>query len=105
MMILPSRIYAQYRNAPKATAWYNITRAIGGQFVDVFQRIRTSYNIDTAATDELNVIGRIVVQPREYTGQVAMTPGWCAAAVDSPAECGDTSAMCSTLNVEQDLQM
>ena len=105
MMMLPSRIYAQYRGKPRAVAWYNITMTIGGQFADVFQRIRTSYNIDTATTDELNVIGRVVVQPREFTGSVTMVPGWCAAAVDSPAECGDTSAMCSALNVDQDSQM
>lgn len=65
-LTIPTRIYSQYRGKPRAVAWYNITRTIGGQFADVFQDIRTSYNIDTATTDELNVIGRIVVIDRGF---------------------------------------
>ena len=73
-LTIPTRIYAQYRGKPRAVAWYNITRTIGGQFADVFHDIRTSYNIDTATTDELNVIGRIVVMDRGYEGQIIFDP-------------------------------
>ena len=73
-LTIPTRIYSQYRGKPRAVAWYNITRTIGGQFADVFQDIRTSYNIDTATTDELNVIGRIVVIDRGYEGQIIFDP-------------------------------
>ena len=73
-LTIPTRIYAQYRGKPRAVAWYNITRTIGAQFADVFQDIRTSYNIDTATTDELNVIGRIVVIDRGYEGQIIFDP-------------------------------
>ena len=73
-LTIPTRIYAQYRGKPRAVAWYNITRTIGGQFADVFQDIRTSYNIDTATTDELNVIGRIVVIDRGFEGQIIFDP-------------------------------
>lgn len=73
-LTIPTRIYAQYRGKPRAVAWYNITRTIGGRFADVFQDIRTSYNIDTATTDELNVIGRIVVMDRDYEGQIIFDP-------------------------------
>lgn len=73
-LTIPTRIYAQYRGKPRSVAWYNITRTIGGQFADVFQNIRTSYNIDTATTDELNVIGRIVVMDRGYEGQIIFDP-------------------------------
>ena len=73
-LTIPTRIYAQYRGKPRAVAWYNITRTIGGQFSDVFHDIRTSYNIDTATTDELNVIGRIVVMDRGYEGQIIFDP-------------------------------
>ena len=73
-LTIPTRIYSQYRGKPRAIAWYNITRTIGGQFADVFQDIRTSYNIDTATTDELNVIGRIVVIDRGHEGQIIFDP-------------------------------
>ena len=73
-LTIPTRIYSQYRGKPRAVAWYNITRTIGGQFADVFDEIRTSYNIDTATTDELNVIGRIVVIDRGYEGQIIFDP-------------------------------
>jgi len=73
-LTIPTRIYAQYRGKPKAVAWYNVTRSIGGEFADVYQDIRTSYNIDTASTDELNVIGRIVVLDRGFEGQIVFDP-------------------------------
>ena len=46
-LTIPTRIYAQYRGKPRAVAWYNITRTIGGQFADVFQDIvRRSPDLD-----------------------------------------------------------
>lgn len=104
-MTLPNRIYAQYRNAPKAVAWYNITRHLGAQIDTTAATVRTMYDIDHNSGAQLDIIGRIVVQPREFTGQVSMVPGWCATIVNSPAECGDTSAMCSALSVDQDSKM
>lgn len=104
-MMLPDRIYAQYHNAPKAVAWYNITRQLAVQLDTTATAVRNMYDIDTNSGAQLGVIGRVVVQPREFTGSVAMVPGWCAAVANSPAECGDESAMCSALNVDQDSQM
>lgn len=104
-MNLPDRIYAQYRNAPKAVAWYNITRQLTAQLDTGAVDVRNMYDIDRNSGAQLDIVGRIVVQPREFTGQVAMVPGWCAAASNAPAECGDDTAMCSALNVDQDSQM
>lgn len=103
--MLPDRIYAQYRNAPKAVAWYNITRQLAAQLDTGTVGVRSMYDIDRNSGAQLDVIGRVVVQPREFTGQVTMVPGWCAAAVNAPAECGDEALMCSSLNVDQDTQM
>lgn len=103
--ILPDRIYAQYRNKPKAVAWYRITPTQSLQLGYAAQSVRNMYDIDTNSGAQLDVIGRVVVQPREFTGQVVMVPGWCAAAANAPAECGDDMAMCSALNVNQDSQM
>lgn len=104
-MMLPDRIYAQYRNAPKAVAWCNITRQLAAQLDTTAIGVRNMYDIDRNSGAQLDIIGRIVVQPREFTGQVTMVPGWCANASNSPAECGDESAMCSALSVDQDSQM
>lgn len=104
-MMLPDRIYAQYRNAPKAVAWYNITRQLAAQLGTGATGVRNMYDIDRNSGAQLDVIGRVVVQSREFTGQVAMVPGWCATVANAPAECGDELAMCSALNVDQDSQM
>lgn len=104
-MMLPDRIYAQYRSKPKAVTWYNITPQLAAQVELAAIDVRNMYDIDRNSGAQLNTIGRIIVQPREFTGQVSMVPGWCAAATNSPAECGDNTAMCSALNVDQDTQM
>lgn len=104
-MTLPNRIYAQYRNAPKAVMWYHITRQLAARLDTCAAGVRVMYDIDRNSGAQLDIIGRVVVQPREFTGQVAMVPGWCAAALNAPAECGDDTAMCSALNVDQDSQM
>lgn len=99
----PSRIYAQYRNKPKAVAWYNITRSLATQLSDAAQSVRIMYNIDQAYGAQLDIIGRIVVIPRSYIGAVTLNPGMFAN--PDGAEFGDTDAMFSALSVDQDEQM
>lgn len=69
-----NRIYAQYRDKPKAVAWYNIVPSLAGQISDAYEQVRTSYNIDTANAAELDVIGRIVVIDRSYESSVTFNP-------------------------------
>ncbi|MGL5727407.1 MAG: DUF2612 domain-containing protein, partial [Plesiomonas sp.] len=99
------RIYAQYRDSPKAVEWYNITHTMIGKLTPAAQIVRRMWDIDAMKGEQLNIIGRVVVQPREFTGQVSMVPGWVAAAPNEPAQCGDMSSMCSSLTVDQDSQM
>lgn len=101
----PSRIYAQYRNKHKAIAWYNITRSLATELADAAQAVRVMYNIDIATGDRLDIIGRIVVVPRDYLGYVALNPGMFASASNEPGEFGDSDAMFSALSIDQDLQM
>lgn len=54
------RIYAQYRDKPKAVAWYNIVPQLAGEISDAYESVRISYNIDLNVSEQLNVIGRIV---------------------------------------------
>ena len=62
MNIFPDRIYAEYRNKPKTVQWLNITREMSEQFVTQFDEISKSYDIDSNKGEQLNVIGRVVVQ-------------------------------------------
>lgn len=101
----PDRIYAQYRNKPKAVAWYNITRSLATQIADVAAAVRIMYAIDAAQGEQLDVIGRIVVIPRDFMGKVAMETAACAIPANDPAEFGDTLAMCSATSIDQDMSM
>lgn len=66
----PDRIYAQYRNKPKAKAWYGIVPTLGLEICTAFEQIRTSYDVDKAVDEQLDVIGRIVVIDRSYESSV-----------------------------------
>lgn len=102
-MNIPDRIYAQYRTKPKAVAWYQITRKLAAELEDPATAVRVMYDIDTAVGEQLNIIGRIVVIDRAFTGEVALNPGLFAE--PDGAEFGDTSAMFAALYVDQDGKM
>ena len=100
MNTVPLRIYAQYRNKPKLVAWLNICRELGLQLSDVYAAIRQTYDIDSQIGEQLDVIGRIVVVDRSYTGSVALTV--CECNTDGACEAGDTSVQLSATNMDQD---
>lgn len=99
-MNIPDRIYAQYRDKPKAVAWYAIARELGGSLEAAAQAVRKSYDIDTAVGEQLNVIGRIVVAPRSFVGAYPMNPGLFD--LTDGDEFGDDDAMFSALAIDQD---
>lgn len=102
-LTLPDRIYAQYRTKPKAVAWYAITRKLAAELGSAIDAVRVMYNIDTAVGEQLNIIGRIVVVDRTFTGNVALNPGLFAE--PDGAEFGDEEAVFAALYVDQDGQM
>lgn len=102
-MNIPDRIYAQYRDKPKAVAWYEIAKKLGGSIEAAAQAVRKSYDIDTAVGEQLNVIGRIVVAPRSFVGSMAMNPGLFD--LTDGDEFGDEEAMFSALTIDQDGQL
>jgi hypothetical protein len=61
-----NRIYAQYRDKPKAVAWYNIVPTQAAKITDVLNDIRNTYDIDSNEGAQLDVIGRILDVTREY---------------------------------------
>lgn len=67
---MPNRIYAQYKDKPKAVDWYNIVPSIAIELFNTADRTRLSYNIDTATSHELDVIGVIVGASRSFESQV-----------------------------------
>lgn len=101
----PDRIYAQYRNKPKAVAWYKITMSLATQIASVANAVRVMYDIDAASGEQLDVLGRIVVVPRDFLGYVSLNPGFFAAQDDDPGEFGDDSCMFSALSIDNDSKM
>ena len=65
-----SRVYAQYRNKPKAFEWIGINGDLGNEIETAYQNILLSYDIDNANTEELNILGRIVVINRSFEAAI-----------------------------------
>jgi hypothetical protein len=61
-----SRVYAQYRDKENAVKWIQIPGAQANKIEAVYQDLRFTYDIDTANTDELDIIGRIVGVGRAF---------------------------------------
>jgi hypothetical protein len=60
-----SRLISQYRDAGKLQAWISIMPRIANrEWEPVLQAIRTGYDIETASGHLLDVVGRVVGQPR-----------------------------------------
>lgn len=102
-MNIPDRVYAQYRDKPKAVAWYAIARKLGGSIEAAAEAVRKSYDIDTAEGEQLNTIGRIVVAPRSFVGVMPMSPGLFD--LTDGDEFGNDDAMFSALTIDQDGQL
>lgn len=100
MSVFPDRIYAQYRDKPNAVAWYNITPTMSQQFVDYFEQLRQTYDIDSQEGEQLNIIGRIVVESREFIANVTLDVYQCN--IDGDNECGDPVIQCSATSIAAD---
>jgi len=101
-MNIPDRIYAQYRNKPKAIAWYAITRELADEIDTATQAVRHMYSIDDNVGAQLDIIGRIVVADRNF---LANTPLVVSQFGDVDAEFGDNDAIFSELSIGTDSQM
>lgn len=94
------RVYAQYRDKPKAKEWYKITRKLSDGLSGPILGVRRSYDLDRAIGQRLDVIGRIVVVGRNFTAQPDLFPGLFD--LTDGAEFGDDDAVFSELSVGQD---
>ncbi len=84
-----NRIYAQYSTEPKAVEWYNIVPTISDELLTAYDDIKATYDIDSQAGEQLDVIGRVVVQPRNIDFPVDLIVAECG---DDTKECGDSTA-------------
>ena len=67
---MPNRVYAQYRDKTKAVAWYDIVPSVSDDIFDTADKTRESYDIDSATSHELNILGVIVGASRSFESQV-----------------------------------
>lgn len=100
---VPQRAYSQYRDKPKFMDWLSIARRMGGSIDSAAQAVRKSYDIDTAQGEQLDVLGRIVVFPRDFIGQLDMQTAEFD--LSDGAECGDSDAIFSESSVSNDATM
>ncbi len=82
----PDRIYAQYRNSPKAYQWYGITRSISDEIQSAANDVRLMYDIDNNSGEQLDIIGRIVGVDRRVIASITIV---VAQFGDEAAQCGD----------------
>ncbi len=99
----PDRICAQYRNKKNFVSWLNIVYKLTTELADTAAAVRIMYDIESAQGEQLDIIGRIVVVPRNFLGNVPLNPGQFAD--PDGAECGDDSQMFSALSIDQDSEM
>lgn len=102
-MNIPDRIYAQYRTKPNAVAWYKIIPDIAEEFVPGLEQVRNLYDIDGNVGAQLDIIGRVIVQDRAFTGQISLDPALFD--LTDGGEFGDTEAIFANPTVDQDSQM
>lgn len=100
---VPKRIYSQYRDKPKFVDWLSIARRMGGSINDAALAVRESYDIDKAQGVQLDTIGRIIVFPRDFIGQLTMQTAEFD--LSDGAECGDSDAIFSESSVSNDATM
>ncbi len=60
------RIYAQYRDKPKAVKWLMIYPEIANKFSTMMAMLKDSYVIEENEGEQLNVIGHVVGQNRQF---------------------------------------
>lgn len=67
-----SRVYAQYRDKPKTMAWIAINGDLANELEAAYQDITESYDIDSANTNELDILGRIVRINRSFESDIVI---------------------------------
>ena len=92
------RIYAQYKDKLNAVKWLSINPTIANQFAIMLEKLQNSYNIDLNEGVQLDVIGRLVGQDRNFRAEsmVVFVPvAEFSSNANNAKEFGDESAQFS----------
>jgi hypothetical protein len=101
-LIAPERVYAQYRDKPKAYRWYQVARTISAEIQAAADDIRLMYDIDLNSGAQLDIIGRIVGTDRSSITNVEST---VVEFGDDSMEFGDPETQFSTGSISTDTQL
>lgn len=97
-MMTPDRIYGEYRDKPKAVAWYKITEDLAAGICQAASDVRLSYDIDSQEGVQLDVIGNILVINRNTLTDILFPVYECG---DTDAQCGNDEIQCSQPSLGQ----
>jgi hypothetical protein len=89
---MPNRIYAQYRDKPKAKAWYEILPSLSDEIETAYEAVRKSYDIDNNSGQALDVIGRVVVIDRGFESLVFFVPDTVFGSTSGDSQFGGLNA-------------
>jgi hypothetical protein len=70
--VAQGRVYVQYKDKPKFVQWMGVFGEMANQFEPVFEGISGSYDIDSATSYELDVLGNIVGVNRSFEGVLGL---------------------------------
>lgn len=93
-------LYNQYSGKTKFEQLKSNFDEITLSMIDEINKVRDSYDIDNNSGEQLDVIGAIVNQSRDFTSQIEFDVIECN--TDGDYECGDIDVQCSTLYVSSD---
>ncbi|CAM0090524.1 structural protein [Vibrio phage K138] len=97
---MPNKLYAQYRNKPKAIAWSNIPLDLTTQAKTVAEQVSNSYSIDDNSGVHLDVIGEVVARDRGFMSTLKFDVQELND--DGDFECGDEDVQMSPVSVAND---
>jgi hypothetical protein len=100
---MANKLYAQYRNKTKLQQWSDIPRAFADEVISASESVRDSYDIDENSGEQLDVIGRIVGQDRNYIETLIFDVYECNA--DGDNECGDEGVQLSPTSAGSDSEL
>ena len=76
---------------------------VGKSLCDASDAVSNSYSIDDNSGEQLNVIGRVLVETRGFIDTVKLDVYECND--DGDYECGDLSVQCSTTSIASDSEL
>lgn len=100
---MANKLYSQYRDKTKAEAVAQIPADFREQINDAVKAVRDMWDIDNNSGAQLDIIGDIVAQDKDYIVQKTLTVYQCNS--DGDNQCGDESIQCSAPSILADSEL